>query len=118
MKWFKHMTGASDDEFIVALEDKYGLEGYARWFKLLEACAKDGSPDNDYTLTYPIKKWCEILKIRRPLLTRYLADIQLLGRIYAVTTTQQLTITICNLSKIKDNHSRNLQAKKKNKKIE
>ena len=40
MRWFKHMTDASDDEFVAAVESRFGLEGYARWWKLLEAVAK------------------------------------------------------------------------------
>jgi len=30
MKWFKHMSDASDDEFVSALEDEFGLEGYEK----------------------------------------------------------------------------------------
>jgi len=40
MKWFKHYTDSSDDEFIAGLEEKFGLIGYARWWKLLETIAK------------------------------------------------------------------------------
>jgi hypothetical protein len=40
LKWFKHYTCSSDDEFIAGLEEEFGLEGYARWWKLLEAIAK------------------------------------------------------------------------------
>jgi len=39
MKWFKHFTDASDDDFLQTIEDIFGLEGYARWWKLLEVIA-------------------------------------------------------------------------------
>lgn len=37
MKWFKHFSDASSDEFMVELEELFGLEGVARWWKLLES---------------------------------------------------------------------------------
>lgn len=42
MKWFQHQTDASDDIKIKRLEDRFGLQGYAVFFKILEKIAKEG----------------------------------------------------------------------------
>jgi hypothetical protein len=39
MKWFKHMTNASDDDKISIIEARHGLVGYAVFWKLVELCA-------------------------------------------------------------------------------
>lgn len=43
MKWFKHLSSASEDLFVRQLEDKFGDSGYAQWFKLLEIIATHGN---------------------------------------------------------------------------
>lgn len=66
MKWFKHVTDASDDEFIAALEAHFGLEGYARWWKMLEAIGKQMKPGcKQAVASYTPKKWMELLGIKQ-----------------------------------------------------
>ena len=36
MRWFKHYSNAKHSEKLMELEEKHGLEGYARYWKLLE----------------------------------------------------------------------------------
>lgn len=54
MRWFKHLTNASEDIKIKRLEEEFGNDGYVGFFKLLEKIGREG---NKYRLTlkkYPI----------------------------------------------------------------
>lgn len=42
MKWVKHLTTASEDIKIKLLEEQFGNDGYATFFKLLEKVGKEG----------------------------------------------------------------------------
>ncbi len=64
MKWFRHVSDASSDEFIAILEAKFGLEGYARWWKTLEAIAKTMDHTDRCQAEYPVETWKQILRIR------------------------------------------------------
>lgn len=48
MQWFKHYHNASSSNKISKIEAEFGLEGYARYFKLLELIAEkfDGEREN------------------------------------------------------------------------
>lgn len=75
MNWFKHKTNASyHDPVLVALEAKYGLEGYARYFKLREIIISglevvDGTAPS---ITIDDKKLCDYLKCNRRVLYPFL----------------------------------------------
>jgi len=81
MKWFKHYTNASDDEFIARLEDEFGLEGYARWWKLLEVIAQNMGGESGCSATYPWSHWQRFLKGKRRKLEPFLAHLESKGRI-------------------------------------
>ena len=100
------MTDASDDEFIVELEERFGLEGYARWWKLLEIVAKHMDKSDRTSATYPWSKWQALLTVRRQLLGRYLVAIEQLGRIQVTSTGNLLTINIPKLLKMRDEYSK------------
>ena len=42
MRWFKHLTNARRDEFIVELQHRWGNDGYVVWFKTIEIVAEQG----------------------------------------------------------------------------
>ena len=109
MHWFKHFSNASEDEFIAALEDEFGLEGYARWWKLLEVIAKQMKKPGQCSASFPIRLWCSYLVVRRPLLFRYLSVIEQQGKIKTLTKSDILTITCPKLLEIKDNYQKDLQ---------
>jgi len=81
VKWFKHFTDASDDEFIAELEDRFGLEGYARYWKLLEVVGgqfkKDGAPK----AAYPWLFWRKKLKVQQKPLEAFLTHLRDMGKI-------------------------------------
>lgn len=56
MKWFKHDTDASDDIKVRRLEEEYGNDGYAVFFKILEIIGKEGEKCRLNLEKYP-KKW-------------------------------------------------------------
>lgn len=65
MKWFKHMSGASRDEKIVALEGEFGLLGYARYFKLLETISEQMDETDKCEVAWRPWKWCQALGYSR-----------------------------------------------------
>lgn len=111
MRWFKHMAGASRDAFVVDLEARFGLEGYARWFKLLEVVAEQCRPERgEWSVSYPEATWARLLSAKRKILRTFLEYCRNVSRIKAEYSGNIITIEICNMQKIKDNHAGNLQA--------
>jgi hypothetical protein len=107
MRWFKHLSSASDDPFLVDLEARFGLEGYARWWKLLEAVASQVNPkEGRWTVSYPWTKWQQILQGKRKKLETFLEHLANQRRISAVPSGNILEIGICNLQKYIDEYSR------------
>jgi hypothetical protein len=124
MKYIKHMSDSSDDDFIVELEATFGLEGYARWWKLLEAIAAQMKTSEDYTLAYPWSKWQTILKGKRKKLETFLEHCQKKQKIFLkhsqnIPETNEespgniLEISCPKLKEIKDNYTRDLEASSK-----
>ena len=110
MKWIKHMSDSSNDEFLVELEDIFGLEGYARWWKLLEAIAAQMKEKNDCSAAYPLKKWQTFLRVKQKKLVTFLEHLEKKQKIYTESTGNILRIKCPKLLEIRDNHLRNLQA--------
>lgn len=109
MKWFKHMTDASDDEFISELEDIFGLEGYARWFKLLEIVAKQMDETGKCSASYSWKKWQSLLRGKRKKLETFLEHLENKQKTNRKQTGNILEIKIPKLLELRDNHTKNLQ---------
>ena len=106
MKWFKHLTDASDDEFIAALEDQFGLDGYARWWKLLEAVGAQMKKSGRPIASYPWPVWQTKLKGKRNKLETFLEHLENQRRINRKVTGNILEIEIPKLLQIKDEYSR------------
>lgn len=112
MKWFKHYADASDDEFIEGVEDRFGWEGYGRWWKLLETVAKQMDETGKCSVSYSWNKWQTKLKGKRNKLKTYLEHLENEQKIKTKQTGNVLEIEIPNLLKLRDNYSKNLQASK------
>lgn len=81
MKWFKHFCNASDDPKISELEDHFGLEGYAVYWKTLEFIAVEMGDDSEPKIKYSGQKLKRKLSISVQKLTKiyqFLNEIQLL----------------------------------------
>ena len=73
MKYLKHMTNASDDDFIEILESRFGLEGYARWWKMLEVIgAGMGKHQNNPFAVHEIGQWCAYLRGKRKVVYQFI----------------------------------------------
>lgn len=105
MKWFKHMTNASDDTFIAGLEETFGLEGYARWWKLLEAVAAQMKKGGRPAAAYPWVKWQTLLRGKRNKLETFLERLRNESRINTHQTGNVLEIEVPNLLKFLDEYS-------------
>lgn len=113
MKWFKHMSNASDDEFIAELEDKFGLEGYARWFKLLEVIATQMDKTSKCSARFPWTKWQLFLKGKRKKLELFLGYCENKQRITQELNGNILEIKIPKLLKLRDNYTKDLEVNNK-----
>jgi hypothetical protein len=61
MRWFKHLSAASDDEKLAELIDKHGAEGYGCYWLIMEKIAAKMEKGCDKTnCRYPAKKWADI----------------------------------------------------------
>lgn len=106
MKWFRHMTDASEDEFVVELESLFGLEGYARWFKLLEVIARQMDQSSKCSVAYPWSKWQTFLKGKRKKLETFLEHSQNKQKIFLKQNGNILEISCPKLLKLRDEYSR------------
>lgn len=105
MRWFKHLANASDDEFIHWLESRFGLEGYARWWKLCEAIGRNlKKTDSVAALSLPWPVWETILKGKRKQLRSFLEAIAEQRRINIEQTGDVLRINLPKLLKFRDEY--------------
>lgn len=110
MKWFQHNVDASDGETVKRIERKFGLEGYARWFKLLEKIARKMDETDRCSATYPVEDWATFLKCKRNKLETFLESLAEVSEISLKRSGDVLEIKCPKLLEIRDNHTRNLQA--------
>lgn len=110
MKWFKHETDSIQSEKLNWLIDNHGMEGYGRWFRLLEVVAErmDGS-DRCYA-EYSIQKWASFLFGKPFKIVLFLKQIENKMEIKLEQNGNILKITIPKLLERRDNYSKNLQA--------
>jgi len=113
MKWFKHYTDASRSEKLESLIDKTGLEGYARYFLLVELLAEKFDGKNT---TFRINKRTlsrQLRYYRHTMAEQWLNNGQTLGLYNFQCDGDVYVIVFPKLLEIKDNHTRNLQVTSK-----
>lgn len=107
MLWFKHFSDASDDDFLEELECEFGLEGYARWWKLLEVIARPMGKKHPHPYaSHSIGKWCSFLKAKRKILIPFLEHCENKSRINVELNGNIMKITCPKLLEIKDEYYR------------
>lgn len=106
MRWFKHMTDASDDEFMILIEAEFGLAGYARWFKILEEVGRKMDKSDRCAAAFPWNVWQTKLKGKPKLLRTFLERLANLQRIKLKETGNVLEIEVPKLLKIRDEYSK------------
>lgn len=78
MKWFKHLTHAMDDLFVMDLERRFSHLGYAFWFKTLELI---GSQGRDGRLTISWANYLQKIRTRRPTVVQLLESCRNHGKL-------------------------------------
>lgn len=106
MRWFKHMTDSSDDEFLEEVEDIFGLSGFARWWKLLEAIGKQMDKTDKCSAEYSWKKWQTILKGKKNKLSTFLDHCENEGKISLELNGNKLRIECPKLLILRDEYSK------------
>ena len=99
MKWFKHYSNPLNPTS--QLIDSIGLEGYARYYLILETVVLgvEELPAPEHA-TLSKNRWCSILKLKLQKLEIYLEAVQQLGLINYTSNGNLFTIEIPNLSKL------------------
>lgn len=90
MKWFKHVSTASDDLFVKDLEKRFGHAGYAFWFKTLELIAAHGD-GGSVTLLW--SHYANILGTKRKCSENFLGMCRECSKISHETNGESVTIT-------------------------
>jgi len=88
------------------LVEEFGLEGYGRWFRLLETVGKKMERGSDRChVEYTETKWCEILKVKRKKLNCFLVVIQKELKTNVERNGNKLRIECPNLLKKRDEYT-------------
>lgn len=125
MKWFKHETDAVNSEKLNQLIDKAGLEGYGRFWRVLEVVAERMDDSNKCSVELSVRRWAELLHYPPKCRTDYIVSFFDLLRMCGLCevdvdrhidstsgahTEICIRTTIPNLLKKRDNYTKNLQA--------
>lgn len=107
MQWFKHYSNASNDDFLEELESKFGLEGYARWWKLLEVIAEEMERGSDLChAKHSLHKWSLFLKGKQNKLSSFLVYLENKQKINLEQTENILKIECPKLLELRDNYTK------------
>jgi hypothetical protein len=105
VKWIKHLTNASEDIKIKLLEEQFGNDGYAVFFKLLEKVGKEGERCCLSFETYPVKTMAKDFNVDEKTLLAILGKMAKLGLISAKIFEKRNEIYIPNLKKYGDEYT-------------
>lgn len=79
MRWFKHMTNSRMDEKLARFTDKYGLEAYGFFWRVLEIIAASMDETDRNYAEYSMKTWCNLLGTRPQTFRKLIQESALLG---------------------------------------
>lgn len=111
MKWFKHFSNASDDEKLCELEDVFGLEGYAVYWKTLEIIAADMDTEGEPKIKLSGRKLKQKLSISVQKLTKIYDFLDEIGLVSVKKDSTYFFLHCPKLLKIKDDYSRKASRK-------
>lgn len=106
MKWFKHMTNSSLDERLARFTDKYGLEAYGFFWRVLEAIAANVDETNRKHIQYSTKTWCKLLGIRPQTFRKLIQESSVLGLFQVSFNSDLVTVESPNILKYRDEWTR------------
>lgn len=110
MRWFKHMTDTKNDEKIVSLISKVGLEGYGFYWSILEIIGKQMEKDSEKcSVTYPLPYLSRQLYCHHHKVSNLLGNLEVTGLMIVskveVKGVVNYTISCPNLLKYRDEYS-------------
>ena len=109
MKWFKHHSNSHRDKTLRGVFRKYGLEGEARFWRLIELMAERFQND-EVQFDFDLETIRESLRFRSVNDCRPFLDLlTTLSRMKVEYSGNNCRIIYHKILEIKDNHSRNLQ---------
>ena len=106
MKWFKHMTNSSLDERLARFTDKYGLEAYGFFWRVLEAIAANVDENNRKHVQYSTKSWCKLLGIRPQTFRKLIQESSVLGLFQVSFNSDLVSVESPNILKYRDEWTR------------
>ena len=106
MKWFKHMTNSSLDERLARFTDKYGLEAYGFFWRVLEAIAENVDETNRKHIQYSTKTWCKLLGIRPQTFRKLIQESSVLGLFQVSFNSDLVSVESPNILKYRDEWTR------------
>ena len=109
MRWFKHLSNASDDERLSEIMDLFGAEGYGVYWIILEKIAflMDKSPKT--SARYSVKKWSKFCGKSPKVFRKFLETFEKLSlfNIEICENNSDFLIIDCpNLLKYRDEYSK------------
>ena len=107
MRWFKHMTDASNDEKLAMFVSEFGMKGYGIYWRILELIASqmDGS-SGKCEVRYPVKLLRSYLIVRTQILNKQLKSLNNYGLVFNKSDGDIVTLSCPNLLKYRDEYTR------------
>ena len=116
MKWFKHLTTAMNDIFVMDLEREFSHLGYAFWFKTLELIGSQGE-DGKLRISWP--SYCRIIRTRKKNILALLEKSQTNSKLSFKTFDGEVEIDCPKFREYADNYTKydGLSSKTKQRKL-
>ena len=111
MRWFKHLTNASDDEVMSELIDEFGVAAYGVWWIILEKIAAQMDETNRCFIRFSLKKWSKSCGISSKKFQNIVKFLQKNNKIFSKLDGVYLTIGCDNLLKFRDEYSKKKKKK-------
>lgn len=106
MRWFKHMTNSSLDEKLARFMDKYGLEAYGFFWRVLEAIAENVDETDRKHVEYSSKTWCKLLGIRPQTFRKLISESEVSGLFQVCFNSDLIRVESPNILKFRDEWTR------------
>src|SRR3990167_91916 len=110
MKWFEHDANASEDVKILLLEEKFGNNGYAFFFKCLEIIAKEGIKGSISFEKFPKRMLAKKTNVSDEVADKILTEMGRL-KLCDPKLLKNNTLSFPNFKKRADTYSKRMQSK-------
>lgn len=104
MKWFKHMSNASSDIKLIMVEEKYGVAGYAAYWKIVEYCAGQWKKEDPPVFKMTLKQVALVIKMKWERSALVMETFSQLKLFDIERYDNVFVINFCTLASIRDEH--------------